>query len=166
MSENRNILYRKVKGKSILNSYLEELNLIVRVKLSEKDLIPLEETEHLISRRKQISKSIPQKKVKLKFEDKARLYGYLNALESVRNGKIILFTEYSKYCGALLLNSFNDINYDFSFDDEHSGIVSILSENLNDKLLLDFYEEDGSFFIEVETQGHLWNCIFDHKIKD
>jgi len=55
---------------------------------------------------------------------------------------ILLFTDYSKYCGALQLNSLCDINWDFNFNDDPTGILVVLAKDLKNKLLLDYYENE------------------------
>jgi hypothetical protein len=157
--EIRNALFQKAKGKSLMSSYLKELNLLSKLKIKVNDLITFEETEMIIHKRKEISESIPSEKLVLKFEDKDRLLHYLSKMAELKKGKIYMFTEYSKSCGALLLNSLIDFNYNFAFSDEHSGIISFLSEDLKDKLILDFYEESGQYIIEIETQGYVWNSV-------
>lgn len=159
MIENRNSLFQKAKGKGLINTYLKELNLLSIRKIEVNDLITLEETKMIIHKRQEIGKSIPSEKLVLKFEDKDRLLSYLSKMAELKKGKIYLFIEYTKNCGALLLNSLKDFNYNFSFSDEHSGIISFLSEDLKDKLVLDFYEDTGQHILEIETQGYVWNSV-------
>jgi hypothetical protein len=158
-NENRKMLFQKAKGKSLISIYLKELNLLTRQMVEAKDLITIEDTVRIIHKRKEISNTIPFEKLTLSFEAKDRLSSYLAKMAEIKKGKVYLFTEYSKNCGALLLNSLNDFNHKFSFNDEHSGIISFLSEDLKDKLVLDFYVENDKYILELETQGFVWNSV-------
>jgi len=35
--------------------------------------------------------------------------------------------------------------------DDHSGIITLISSDVKNKILLDFYEEDGLQYLEIES---------------
>ncbi len=130
-------------GKKYLNIYLIELNKLCHRSIGMDNLISLDETYRIIEK---IKERIPKEYVFRDcgdFNNKEMLRDvFQGAMPSFVNGAY-LFTEYSKNCGACLLDKLSDFNTDFSFDSEHSGIISIVNKEITMKILLDFYEEDG-----------------------
>lgn len=53
-------------------------------------------------------------------------------------------------CGAIRISSIDDFNFNFGYDDLGSGIISIIREDLLEKIILEFYEENGTKYIDVE----------------
>ena len=94
-------------------------------------------------------------KIDLSFEDKSQLKEIIDNLSGVA-GSILVFTDNSNYCGAARIADLSKFNTQFNFEEEHSGIISILSQDLTNNLVIDFYEEIGQQFMELEVQGGEW----------
>lgn len=65
----------------------------------------------------------------------------------------------SKNYGVYLLLTINEFNSDFYFNDDSSGIFSLVSEKMDNEMILDFYEEDNSEYLEIELYGKQWSSI-------
>ena len=68
-----------------------------------------------------------------------------------KNEPVYLYTDLSKDCGLVLLNSIDEFNFEFNFDDEPKGLIIFIGFESNYKILLDFYEEDDVEYIEIES---------------
>ena len=64
---------------------------------------------------------------------------------------------YSEICGISELNDINHFNVDFSFEDEHTGTIILYSYDLDNELLIDFYEEYSEYYMDIELYGYRWN---------
>lgn len=138
---------RRLFGKQFLINYYDILLKITKYKNENNiKLLSIVETDNIISKivnleRKRTEKIIFNNKFKLKniimefFKDKSIIY---------------LCTDISLDCGILVLNSINDFNFDFRFEDEPTGVITLINSNSNLKILLDFYEENHNQFIEIE----------------
>ncbi|MFD2162263.1 hypothetical protein ACFSJU_07650 [Paradesertivirga mongoliensis] len=139
---------RRLFGKQYLPSYLKELNKITKRQVAASDLLTIVDTDELYDVKFQ---NTPICTIRLKFEDKAELEKLLEDLRSQKDTEYFLFTSYSGDCGTLKIKSLKEFNIDFSFSDEHAGLISLISEDLSQKILLDFYEEEGIEYLEVEV---------------
>lgn len=144
------VLKLKNLGKKYLKVYLKELNALVNINVLQENLIPLEKSP----KAENISEN--KKKVRWKFDEKAKLEGLVNKLVKLRDDDLLLITEYSKFCGALKLSSLKSFNIQFDFNAEHAGIIVLrLCDNSN-KLLLDYYQDEGENILEIEVSGKDW----------
>lgn len=149
----------KFLKKKHLNSYLGELEKLALQKVDVSKLVldridVLKEAAIRLSNNQGEFFQIP-------FEEKRGVDFkiYINRLKSVNSGKVYLWTDYSNYCGLLLLDDLTQLNLEFGFHDEHSGIMTLLAENLKDKLILDWSEEGGRRMLEIESYGENWGSI-------
>ena len=53
-------------------------------------------------------------------------------------------------CGILMIDSLQEFNFDFSFEDMRSGIITLTRADLFEEILLDFNEENGVEYLEIE----------------
>jgi DNA-directed RNA polymerase beta' subunit len=157
MKNKKDLLFKKNQCKEVLEKYLAEIEKLSLQKITSNDLISLEKTEEL--RVKSLiydSKNYPVLKDTFLFKQKEKLKQVLDKLYNLYSGKILIFTDYSEYCGCIELKSLKYFNAYFDFKDEHSGIISIISKDLKNNLLLDFYEEESEFYLDIEVQGKNW----------
>ena len=137
---------RRLFGKQYSDEYRVIINKITISNSNNFKILSIPETDNLID---DIANLKLKSSVKLLFNEKLLLKK--NVLEKLNTVcGIYLFTSLSKDCGAVLIDSINLFNFDFNFTDDDSGIISIVASNLKDKILLDFYEEDGTEYIEIE----------------
>lgn len=143
---------RRLYGKSYLKEYLKELEAITNIDVSKKNLLSIVESDKITFQ----TDGKPYK-AKVLFNDKERLLIFIGDLLELKDGKAFLSTAYSKDCGLLQLNSLKDFNVNFKFNDEHSGLITIVLKDLSNKLLLDFYEENQEQYLEIEVYGDDWS---------
>ncbi|MBB2145808.1 hypothetical protein GM921_09940 [Pedobacter sp. LMG 31464] len=141
---------RRIIGKQKISDYLIELNNILKINVSSKDLLTIEETDFILSNPYKLQTFF---KKTILFEHKAELESAIvnNILES-DYGYFIFISDVLQ-CGAIRISSLNDFNFNFSYDDLNTGIISIVREDLSEKITLDFYEENWLKYIEIELFG-------------
>ena len=135
---------RRLFGKQYLSEYQEVINKITK---NDFKILSIVETYKLIEK---------ESKLKLKFSKKI-LFNDKEELKSIifnnfnTNDSVYIFTSLSRDCGAVLIDSIIYFNFNFNFMDDHSGIISLISSDVKNKILLDFYEEDGLQYLEIES---------------
>lgn len=149
---------RRLYGKQVLNNYLKELNALVNIDISKKDLLSIVESDKVI-----YTNNSKFYKAKILFNDKEKLLLFIGDLLKLKIGKVLLSTTHSKDCGLLQINSLKDFNVNFEFSNEHSGLITIVLKDLSNKLILDFYEENQELYLEIESYGDDWS---NARIKD
>lgn len=154
------ILFRKQRCQQHLATYLKELKAVFNVNSNEVTILNLEETDSIGEQSSgKINNNIASKKI-IPFDHKENfLRFYIDNCSRLQPGNVYVFTDYSKDCGAAVFNSLKCLNPIFAFNAEHAGIISILSQDLANKLILDFYEENNKLFLEVEALGSLWGEV-------
>ncbi|OMP74934.1 hypothetical protein BW716_32820 [[Flexibacter] sp. ATCC 35208] len=140
--------------------YLKELEATFNVNGNEITILSLEETDSIIEQSVDKTNNDIISKQIIPFDDKEDILRfYIDNCSRLQPNKVYVVTDYSKECGVAVLDSLIRLNPNFAFNAEHTGIISILSEDLSNKLILDFYEENDRFFLEIETAGNLWGKI-------
>lgn len=135
---------RRLFGKQYLSEYQEVINKITK---NDFKILSIVETDKLIEK---------ESKLKLRFSKKI-LFNDKEELKSIifnnfnTNDSVYIFTSLSRDCGAVLIDSIIYFNFNFNFMDDHSGIISLISSDVKNKILLDFYEEDGLQYLEIES---------------
>ncbi|WP_277557991.1 hypothetical protein [Ereboglobus sp. PH5-10] len=147
------INYRKSLAK-----YLEELRELINVPVTEVTLVPLDEVARI--RKKLVEKITicPQKKFRIPFPEKTgqRFRTFIEQLEQLNSSPIYIWTEAANGCGLFQASSLIKINLDFSYDVNSQGIIVILTKDLRDRMIWDFFEENSEKIIEVELMGETW----------
>ena len=133
---------RRLFGKQYLSEYQEVINKITK---NDFKILSIVETDKLIEK---VSKLKLRFSKKILFNDKEELKSIIfNNFNT--NDSVYIFTSLSRDCGAVLIDSI--IYFNFNFMDDHSGIISLISSDVKNKILLDFYEEDGLQYLEIES---------------
>ena len=142
----------RLSRKQYLSEYLKELNALTNIKITEDMLLSRVESNEVgsVSREKSY-------KTEILFHEKDKLSIFIGKLIKLKDGDAYLHVTHSKSCGLLKLNSLKDFNVNFNFDDEHAGLITIFFRNLSNELLLDYYEENGEYYLEIETYGDDWS---------
>lgn len=138
---------RRLFGKQYLQSYLGELKNILQISVDALDLLPIVETDKLI----EIDYSNYLKiSFNILFNEKNKLKEIIFKNCERINKSYFIFTEYSLDCGTLKIRKLQDFNFDFSFKSLNSGLISLISKDLSEKIILDFSEENGVEYLEIE----------------
>ncbi len=135
---------RRLFGRQYLEEYLGIIHKITIIK--NPKILSIVETDRINDNQNKLNNSFS---IKLLFDNKSDLKNIiLKQFKSKDN--VYLFIPLSKDCGAIEMDSIINFNFNFNFTDEPSGIISIISKNLKEKILLDFYEEQEVKYIEFE----------------
>ena len=143
---------RRVFGKQFLDTYKKELSNLINPEISDYEFLSLVETDKLYL--KEINDGITIKKID--FDNKIDILDKL--LKSFSENKCenyFILTSYYKDCGAVVIKSLNNFNIGFDFNAEHSGLIEIFDSILENKILMDYYEENDKK-IDIEVNGFYW----------
>ena len=137
---------RRLFGKQYLNDYLSVLNKLSLIKIENKDLLSIVETDMIIDK---ASSLLLSNSLKIDFLNK---YEFKKKILNIFNyqDRVYLFTSLSEDCGTVDINLLNEFNFNFNYNDDISGIIILISTLREKKILLDFYEEDEKKYIEIE----------------
>jgi hypothetical protein len=157
-----NELPTRLNRNRYMNDYLIQLQQLVGPQVSEADLTTAEfavEVEKARATRSEATCGC----VYLPFE--ARLLdgfrNFVSLLYAKNDGPIYIWTEETRYCGALKVQSISQVNFGFDYEINDNGLIAFLAENLEDRLLLMFGEEGDGLELTVETEGPNWLGVVD-----
>ncbi len=151
-----NFLFRKNKGKELMSLLLKELDSFLFKNSS--DILSLEESEEVIQSVKSTNYNelLNFKIIGLPFNDKTILKCVVDLIAKADLKSVYVSSGYSEYCGLILISSINSLNTGFEFTAEHTGLIVLYSFDLQNKLILDFYREQGNELIDIEVYGQCW----------
>lgn len=141
---------RRLFGKKHLSRYLSELSKLLKKEIEAKDLLSIVDTDKFMNATSHFKDKKPFVKEIIKFSDKTKLKEILLKKVSNWNVPYMVYLSDSLDCGLLEIPSLYYFNFDFSFYDEHAGIIIFTRIDGEQKILLDYYEENGEKFIEIE----------------
>lgn len=144
------VLKAKNTGKKYKDIYLRELKQLVIPDLDENQLLQLEKTLEIPKVEGNVEKHY------FPFSKKKAVKKLFEKLISIKDGEVFLITQYSLFCGALVLKSLEEFNVYFKFEAEHQGLIQLRLVDITNELILDFYEENGERKIEIEIVGRDW----------
>lgn len=150
-------LSRSLRRKLSTQRYMEELSCLTGGNVSPGDLCSIEATMN-IQERVLFFSGLPCSHADIDFFDKTsfRFYDFISRLEALNDSRVYIWTPRTVDCGAFLGGKIGGINFEFNHDINDEGILVFLTEDLQDRLLLDFYVDDGSYRLRVEVQGNNW----------
>lgn len=106
--------------------------------------------------------NFPTENFSINFSDKksGRFCKYIESLYKANGERVYLWTSKSNDCGLYSVGCIKDVDFSFPFELNTEGMLVLLSLDINDKLLLDFYIDScGSKVIDIEAQGLNWTNI-------
>jgi hypothetical protein len=138
---------RRLYGKKDLPTYLKEINEILLIEVDSDNLLSIVKTDEI---RNHFSSKRLKNSYKILFDEKEKFKEIV--LKNIGNtsGQFFIFTSLSINCGALAIDSILDFNFNFGFNSITSGIITITKSNLSKEILLDFTEENGIKYLEIE----------------
>lgn len=146
---------RRIYGKLFLPQYINTLNKILNKSIGEKDLLSIIDTDLIIELGRgdlYLEKIIP-------FNDKESFQQIVINNILGLNERIHVFIEHAKECGTVAIDSMSEFNFQFNYDDEPVGLISLMIEKTAEELLLDFYEENGMQFLKIEIYNKYMNNL-------
>lgn len=144
---------RRLFGKQYLEIYKKELSNLVNSEISQYELLTLLETDELHLNATTENFNIKKVDFNLKSDVLRKLFK--SFLEN-KSEKYFLLSSYYKDCGALVIKSLDDFNVNFKFEGEHTGLIVIFDFELENKILLDYYDEEQMKNIDIEVFGKDW----------
>ena len=137
---------RRLFGKQYLAEYLTIIKKITRYKSNDSiRLLTIVDSDNIISKGASLEKKFA---IRIPFNNDELKRILIE--KCIVEGSTYLYTDLSKDCGLVFLDSISDFNFDFNYEDEPVGLIILIGSKNNYKILLDFYEEDGLKFIEIE----------------
>lgn len=139
---------RRLFGKQYLAEYLAIIKKITKYKNEDHiKIISIPKTDIVINKNILLEKDVV---FRIPFNNKEELK-HIVVEKCKKNEPVYLYTDLSKDCGLVILNSIDEFNFEFNFDDEPNGLIILIGIESNYKILLDFYEEDDIKYIEIAS---------------
>jgi len=146
-------LSRKLSYKTQMSRYLSQLSGLAGKSVEESDLGSIEELDEL---KPKLKKFIGQEKILFEIELKDirsdRFRHFLKSLERMNHLPVFVWIERTNVCGTFRLPSISRINTEFTVELIPEGIVSFVTEDLEDRLVFDFDDN----WVEIAIQGADW----------
>jgi hypothetical protein len=142
--------------------YLVELSVLLNRDVQASELSSPAETQEAQTKSKALVMK-PLTTFVIPFTDKssARFRSFIQRLNEKVEGPVRLFTPYTLKFGFVETASLLDINFEFPFNVNRDGILSIVSHDVLNSLLLDFFVSDaGVETLEVELEGSEWQVAY------
>lgn len=155
---------RRLAYKRDLKPYLDQLNALVNCKVVESDLLSLEETDSIREKSKLMLDVSKVRKFRIDFSEKSgkRFKDFIQCLSEGNSRPLYIWLNYSNSCGLYQLDSIFKFNFDFDYLTVHQGIISLLTNDMSENMILDFFEDSsGEQVVEIELTGKNWpSCIY------
>jgi hypothetical protein len=148
----------EIRKRLNLREYLKELELFAGRKVEEKELTSLQFMEEFREQVKAIPIS-PSVKFALAFEQlqSPEFASLVKQLYEKNMAPVYLWTSRTNDCGLFKVNDVTNINFKFPFDVNSDGILTIVTTDAQDRMLLDFNEEEKvGKTLEIEIRGQNW----------
>ena len=146
---------KKIIGRAVFQKqYLEKANLYSKITIEKDDLLSVEETAKILNISREINRSVVSR-LEFPFSNKEAVVKAIGEFERDADAPYYMFLEHCDFCGLIVLPTIWDFNFDFKYEDDPDGIVSIARTDLKKGLLLDYGEgnsvlEDGGRYICLE----------------
>lgn len=147
---------KRLRRNAHLARHLTELGRLLRRDVRPDDLLSLPETEAL---RVRMAKRTPDRKESFPFAEKngRRLSPLVHAFQE---DLVYVWTALSNDCGVHRAVPLSEVDFSFPFAFSPEGILSIVSQDLGDHILLDWYEEGGAELLDLEVTGPRWSAAW------
>ena len=139
---------RRLFGKvNFLPEYLNTLRRILKTEVTTNQLLTIVDTDDFLSRNKSwlcvYKETIP-------FEDKNKLKEIVHSIEQDESIPYLIWLDQSTSCGLYMIPNLSAFNWDFKFDDDPNGIISLMRRDGKKEIVLDFYEEDNQNLLDIK----------------
>src|SRR5262249_51866808 len=135
--------------------HLAELGILLGREVFTSDLISVEETEAIRQRSIKVVRE-PGAKWEIPFREKSepRFARFIAGLAAANGAGVYVWTPTSRTCGLIRPMPLSVVGFGFPFSMSPDGILSIVTEDLADKLLLDYFRDDqDEERLEIEVKG-------------
>ncbi len=152
-------LGQRLAYKRNLQSHLSQLSQLSNREVTESDLLPLELTHSIREESKRLLNTASLHKFKIHFPEKgsARFARFVASLRATNSNPTYIWIEHTNICGLFEIGSISEFNFNFEYSVSTQGIISLLTKDLADNMVLDFFEDSpGEQFIQIELLGKSW----------
>lgn len=148
-----------------LKEYLGELEKLVGHPISEGELIGVAETRDIQVAAKRFEHlPIVAKKVPFLTPDHAFLGDVIQQLYDANNSPVFIWTPRTQYCGTLKIPSISAIKADFHYQTNNEGILAFMTDDLCDRMVIDWSNDGKTNWLTYEFQGDHWGRELDFKV--
>ena len=151
----------KLRQKLNINKYLEELAVLAGRTVQAGELGGVEQAASIREVGKKFSVSEASSS-EISFVDRSteRFKDFIKRLHGENPSPVYVWSPRTIDYGTLLLPSLGAIKFDFDFAVNEEGILVFLTNDLEDRLLLDFFIlPTDEKRLKIETQGTNWGSI-------
>ncbi|HEY9047362.1 MAG TPA: hypothetical protein VIN08_15760 [Ohtaekwangia sp.] len=145
------------RQKLILNKYLQNYRSILGEEEDSFSLLSLEDTQFInskiVDKLNDVKMSIRETINLNDLIEMGKLLQMFN--EKLSTEHLILFSENTKYCGAVNVRTEHFVQSFLKFKDILGEVISIVPEDLSCHFLVDFFTESNSDFADVEYKSFL-----------
>jgi hypothetical protein len=141
-----------------MHKHLQELSLFVLYQAFEADLLDVEVARHLKKQMAEMT-DLPQRRLRMRFEETTTpgFLAFVDRLYRYNMAPVLIWTEFATICGPMRIGSITDVNFDFGFDANAAGIVTLTTLDGGDRLLLSWEEnDDDQRILELTITGKEW----------
>lgn len=146
---------RRLAGKvKYLDAYIKTLNKITSKKVDATMLLSIVETDKLLGPGKSVDYVVD-------YETTLDFCNKETAWETIRkvfgNNSLFIALNHVRECGLFPLESIDQFNIDFDFEDDPGGLIVLMSKNCLKEVVLDFYEEGNLKKMDIEIRSIIKN---------
>lgn len=141
---------RRLFGRKYLPEYLKELSKLLEREVKSTELLSIIETDKFLDSISYFKEQEPNYKEIIKFSNKKSLMEILYNTISDWDIPYIMYLSHSLDCGLMKIPSLSCFKLNFSFNDEHAGIIIFTRIDGKDRIILDYHEENSEQLLEIE----------------
>jgi hypothetical protein len=141
-----------------MRKHLDELSLFVLFEAVEADLLDVE-LARLLKKQMTEMTELPRRRLHLRFDEvkTPAFQGFVDRLYALNMSPVLIWTELATTCGPMRIGSITDVNFDFGFDANAIGRVTLSTIDGSDRLVLDWGEDDdGKQVLDIDIIGKHW----------
>ncbi len=139
----KQLLFRRNKGRRVIDSYLSKIDTLFCVDSSQIEFISLKDSDSIMNN----STKIKETSITYTHQDLKKIL--LEIIET--KGSYFVFIDHDwKYCGCFHLDSLNIINVNFKFGTLITDSIVFIEKSLNKRIWLDYYEMNGEYYIDFD----------------
>ena len=79
-----------------------------------------------------------------------KLKEIVHSIEQDESIPYLIWLDQSTSCGLYMIPNLSAFNWDFKFDDDPNGIISLMRRDGKKEIVLDFYEEDNQNLLDIK----------------
>ena len=144
-----------------MSRHLTELRSLVGRPVQTDEILSLEETEVVRVQSTGVIRAQAWRE-EIRFAEKAesRFLDLVRAIGVLNPSLVYIWTPLSNICGLLRPVMMNKINFAFDFGINADGVLSIITEDFQNELLFDFFEdESGEEMLDIRVSGKHWGAV-------